>query len=60
MNLTKSQIIELKQNGFKLCLVSPELQGHSIQDTISLKKLINQEAIDVDSVCTKVPEIWSE
>jgi len=41
---------------FKLCMVSPELEGHSKQ-TIQLfrQKL---RPYDIDAVCTKYPELW--
>ncbi len=43
-----SGIDTLQQEGFKVCLVSPELQGR--QDDYS--------HIRVDAVCTKYPEKW--
>lgn len=48
-----------KQQGIKLCLVSPELQGHNIFDFVndhySLIKSYN-----LDAVCTKNPEFWKK
>jgi hypothetical protein len=46
----------LKMNGFKICLVSPELQNHPIE----MIKLIREEVInmDIDAVCTKQPLLW--
>ena len=57
--LSSEDSIKLKKNGFKLCIVSPELQGRDADKEIpillnKLKKLdINPEA-----VCTKYPELW--
>jgi hypothetical protein len=45
----------LKEN-FKLCLVSPELQGHGIERIQDFKKQI--ENFPIDAVCTKRPDLW--
>jgi hypothetical protein len=42
---------------FKLCLVSPELQGHAIEAIDEYK--IYLEQMPFDAVCTKYPEKWS-
>jgi hypothetical protein len=50
----------LKAAGFKLCLVSPELQGrHDPSEITSLRCLLDERRIDPDAVCTKNPELWS-
>jgi len=50
---------QLKNAGFKLCLVSPELQGRiEYSEIISMRKILEQENIKVDAVCTKYPEQW--
>jgi hypothetical protein len=58
--LTAADAELLHSKGFKLCLVSPELQGRvqDIQDHISRCRL---EGIEIDAVCTKVWnfEKWS-
>jgi len=46
----------LKNNGFKICLVSPELQNHSILKIADFKKQI--EGFEIDAVCTKHPNLW--
>lgn len=51
----------LKKAGFKLCLVSPELQGRNPEKEILewiqfLKKL----EIIPDAICTKRPELWEK
>lgn len=49
----------LKQSGFKLCLVSPELQGRDPASEIpSMSAILAELQITVDAVCTKRPDIW--
>lgn len=49
----------LKAAGFKLCLVSPELQGRQAEAEIpQLIALLRQRGIDADAVCTKRPDLW--
>lgn len=54
--LNESTYSSLKQAGFKICIVSPELQGHSI-DLISSFKTQLQPFL-IDAVCTKRPDLW--
>lgn len=58
-----SQLIINKQNykilkdaGFKLCLVSPELQGHQ-EELKAYKNYLLQEEIIFDAICTKTYNI---
>ena len=46
----------LKNNGFKICLVSPELQNHPIEMIDTSKEQIIK--MDIDAVCTKQPSLW--
>ena len=49
----------LKQAGFKLCLVSPELQGRDAETEIpQLAALLHERQIVADAVCTKRPDLW--
>ena len=49
----------LKDAGFKLCLVSPELQGRDANIEIpQLTSLIKTRGIEADAVCTKHPDLW--
>ena len=57
--LTHEDAKRLKNAGFKLCLVSPELQGRDAEKGIpALKSLLKKQHIEVDAVCTKRPDIW--
>lgn len=45
--------------GFKLCLVSPELQGRIAETEIpQLKNVLQERQIIADAVCTKRPDLW--
>lgn len=49
----------LQDAGFKLCLVSPELQGRPVETAIpELAKLLAERQITADAICTKQPKIW--
>jgi len=49
-----------KQFNFKLCFVSPELQGRTdIAHVQEFVQKINSLGIVGDAVCTKYPELWS-
>lgn len=49
----------LRQAGFRVCVVSPELQGRSGEDEIQLlRTLLAERAIIPDAVCTKFPNRW--
>jgi hypothetical protein len=49
----------LKDAGFKLCLVSPELQGRDANVEIpQLASLLKERNIAADAVCTKRPNLW--
>jgi len=51
----------LKDAGFKLCLVSPELQGRDANVEIpQLASLLKERNIAADAVCTKRPNLWEE
>tara|TARA_A100001388_G_C28771494_1_gene504169 strand:+ start:406 stop:996 length:591 start_codon:yes stop_codon:yes gene_type:complete len=50
----------LKNNNFKLCIVSPELQGHADSVCINLRNYIIKNKIAIDAVCTKKLKFWEE
>ena len=57
--LTYSQFKKLKDYNFKLCMVSPELQGRfKKEDIINFKNNIFKNNIQGDAVCTKYPNLW--
>jgi hypothetical protein len=50
----------LAEADFKLCLVSPELQGRTDPAEIAaMRALLAREDIRPAAVCTKTPELWS-
>ena len=58
-SLDPFEINELKQLDFKLCMVSPELQGYDPEIEISkLANLFNSSQIQLDAICTKRPDLW--
>lgn len=54
--LTFNNYYKLKEAGFRICIVSPELQGFSISKISSFKKLIAK--MNIDAVCSKEPNLW--
>jgi hypothetical protein len=51
----------LKNSGFRLCLVSPELQGRNAEIEIpQLARLLAERGIEADAICTKRPDLWEE
>lgn len=52
--VTPDECEQLKALGFRLCFVSPELQGRP-QDISEYKQMIGES---IDMVCTKVPMAW--
>jgi len=55
--LEKKQYDKLKKY-FKLCLVSPELQGYPLESINDFATAIKKSFFD--AVCTKQPDIWLE
>jgi hypothetical protein len=59
--LSKTDATRLKTAGFKLCLVSPELQGRNAETEIpELILLLDSLDITTDAVCTKRPDLWEQ
>lgn len=57
--LDGAQAAQLQAAGFKLCLVSPELQGRDAAVEIpALRALLQHEGIHADAVCSKEPALW--
>jgi hypothetical protein len=58
-SLSEQDARRLKDAGFKLCLVSPELQGRDANVEIpQLASLLKERNIVADAVCTKRPDLW--
>jgi hypothetical protein len=58
-SLSSEDAARLKNAGFKLCLVSPELQGRDAEVEIpQLAALLKEREIMADAICTKQPAIW--
>ena len=49
----------LQAVGFKLCLVSPELQGRPVDTIADFRRDVADRGISAEAVCTKAPELWS-
>lgn len=57
--LSEQDFMALKAAGFRLCLVSPELQGRNAEIEIPLLAgLLKERNIEPDAVCTKRMDIW--
>jgi hypothetical protein len=59
--LTNSDAKRLKNAGFKLCIVSPELHGRPAKTEIPhLASLLRERFINPEAICTKEIEFWKE
>ena len=59
--LSDDDAVRLRNAGFKLCLVSPELQGRDAEIEIpALVSLLKERNIESDAVCTKRPDLWEK
>ena len=57
--LDAADAAKLRDAGFKLCLVSPELQGRDPATAIpALRDLLRRESSVADAVCSKEPALW--
>lgn len=52
--LNKKSFKKLKRSGFKICIVSPELQGFGVEKIKEFKRLIDKEKIKPDAICAKL------
>jgi hypothetical protein len=51
----------LRNAGFRLCLVSPELQGRSPDIEIpQMAAILEERGITAEAVCTKRPDLWEK
>ena len=59
--LSKSDSRKLKEAGFQICIVSPELHGRNPRTEIpKLFSLLGKLDIKIDAVCTKHPLLWEK
>lgn len=57
--LSAGDAARLADAGFRLCLVSPELQGRTDPGEIAqMRALLSRLGITAHAVCTKTPELW--
>jgi hypothetical protein len=57
--LSPSDGQRLKQAGFRLCLVSPELQGRTAPSEVAaMRAQAAGLGVAIDAVCTKAPDLW--
>ena len=54
--LTDSIYVKIKKANFKICIVSPELQNHPIENIKNYKQKIS--GMEIDAICTKRPDLW--
>ena len=50
----------LRQAGFRLCIVSPELQGRDPGGIAACARYLQDQQVSVDAVCTKHPDLWQK
>lgn len=58
--LSSEDARRLQQAAFRLCLVSPELQGRDVAEIAALAALLVERGIKVEAVCTKRPDLWEQ
>jgi len=58
--LSGEEARRLQQAGFRLCLVSPELQGRDVAEIATLAALLAERGIKAEAVCTKRPDLWEQ
>ena len=56
--LSGEDAARLQGAGFRLCLVSPELQGRDPSEIAALAALLSERDIRAEAVCTKRPDLW--
>jgi len=57
--LTGDDAKKLQDAGFRLCIVSPELQGRDAETEIpAYAALLTERGIAAQAVCTKRPDLW--
>jgi len=57
--LSRRDALRLTEAPIKTCLVSPELQGRSVQTIAAYRAETEGLGFTPDAVCTKAPDLWS-
>lgn len=59
--LSPTDVGVLRQNKFKTCLVSPELQGMNAEEMVpEFAARLTELKFSPEAICTKVPNIWMD
>ena len=60
--LSETEYLLIKEAGFKICLVSPELHGdgRGESEIRELREIMTLKGIKIDAVCTKRPDLWED
>lgn len=59
--LATADAVLLRDSGFRLCLVSPELQGADAGLAVpAMASALREQRIEFDAVCTKRPDLWQQ
>jgi hypothetical protein len=56
--LSASTARALKDAGYRMCLVSPELHGRDPAEIPAYRALAEATGVTFDAVCTRQPEVW--
>lgn len=57
--LDTGDYLRLRNAGFRLCLVSPELHGRdAVSEIPAMARLLVDLGMQMDAVCTKRPDLW--
>ena len=56
--LNQTEFMRLKKLGYKICIVSPEIQGKEINEIKILRNFLITSKIFPDAVCTRELDLW--
>lgn len=58
MPLSRETADDLQARGFRVCIVSPELQKHALERITEFRDTLS--GYPIDAVCTKRPDLWGQ
>lgn len=59
--LSRTDVEILRRNNFKICLVSPELQGMNAEEMVpEFANRLQELEFSPQAICTKVPNLWRD